>query len=318
MEPVTRPDRLTLLAFGTAVVLGGANAIAVRQTVQELAPFWSASVRFVAAGVILVVIALLLRRSAPRGRSLVGAAAYGAIGFAISFATIYTGLREVTAGTAAVLLALAPLLTFGFAIAHGQERFRMQGLVGAAVAFAGVAIVFADQLSADVDLASMVLILIGSASIAEGSVILKATPRSDPFWTNAVAMTVGAVVLFALTLAVQAPMVLPAQPVTWAALLYLVIPGSVLLFGLVVFTMGRWTASGVSYIGLLMPFVTVPLEVVLTGRPVSPLFAVGGAVALAGVYIGAFLHVGRRRVQVAAIPDCAPVAREGEPERAPA
>lgn len=293
MESARAPDRLTLLAFGIAVLIGGANAIAVRQTVQELAPFWSASVRFITAGAILVLIAVLLRRGAPQGRSLLGAAAYGAIGFAAAFAAVYVGLREVTAATAAVLIALSPLLTFAFAVAHRQERFRVQGLIGAVVAMAGVAIVFADQLQADVDLGGLLLILIGTACLAEASVILKATPRSDPFWTNAVAMVVGAVLLFALTLAVREPMVLPQQAVTWAALLYLIIPGSVVLFALVVFTIERWTASGVSYIGLLMPFVTVPLEVLLTGRAISATFAIGGAVALAGVYIGAFLKIGR-------------------------
>ena len=32
-----------------------------------------------------------------------------------------------------VLIALTPLLTFGLAIAHGQERFHAQGLFGARI-----------------------------------------------------------------------------------------------------------------------------------------------------------------------------------------
>lgn len=37
-----RPNPATLLAFGGVVLLGGANAIGVKLTVQELAPFWGA------------------------------------------------------------------------------------------------------------------------------------------------------------------------------------------------------------------------------------------------------------------------------------
>ena len=45
-----RPNQATLLAFGAVVVLGGANAVAVKLTVDELAPFWGAALRFLAAG----------------------------------------------------------------------------------------------------------------------------------------------------------------------------------------------------------------------------------------------------------------------------
>lgn len=80
-----RPDRAALLAFLGVVLFGGVNAVGVRQTVQELAPFWSATVRFAAAGLIMALIVVALGRSFPRGRSLAGAVLYGAIGFTASY-----------------------------------------------------------------------------------------------------------------------------------------------------------------------------------------------------------------------------------------
>jgi drug/metabolite transporter (DMT)-like permease len=282
----TRPDRSTLLAFAGVVLFGGANAIAVRQTVLELSPFWSAAVRFVAAGLILVAIAALARRPLPRGQSLVGAMLYGAIGFAAGFALIYPALRDTPAGTAQVLIALTPLFTFGLAIAHGQERFHAQGLVGALLALVGVAIVMADQLNADVPLISMGFILLGTVSIAESGVIVKWIPRSDPLWTNAVAMLTGAVLLLVLTLVAGQPVALPASDATWLALGYLVVFGSVVMFTLYVYALERWTASAVSYMTLLLPLVTIALAALLTGDRISPTFAFGGAVILGGVYRG--------------------------------
>ena len=70
-----RPDRATLAAFAGVVLFGGANAIAVRQTVHELAPFWGGALRFAAAGLVLVAVVLIARRRFPRGRSLIGAMA---------------------------------------------------------------------------------------------------------------------------------------------------------------------------------------------------------------------------------------------------
>jgi hypothetical protein len=56
--------------------LGGVNAIAVKESVQELDPFWSAGLRFAAAGLLLVALALASRRSFPRGRGFGGAVGY--------------------------------------------------------------------------------------------------------------------------------------------------------------------------------------------------------------------------------------------------
>jgi drug/metabolite transporter (DMT)-like permease len=120
------PDGSTLLAFVGVALLGGVNAIAVKKSVEELEPFWSAGLRFAVAGALLVAIVLGTRRPFPRGRSSAGAAVYGAIAFSASFAFITPPLRDVPAGTAIVLLALVPLETFGVAILQRQEHFHAQ------------------------------------------------------------------------------------------------------------------------------------------------------------------------------------------------
>jgi len=311
-----RPDQTTLLAFLGVVLFGGVNAIAVKQTVDELEPFWGSAMRFVAAGLIMAAITVAARHAFPRGRSLAGAILYGAVGFAASYGFFYLGIRETPAGTAALLIALTPLLTFGLAIAHGQERFHLQGLMGALIALGGVAIVFADQVSANVPLASLVLILLGTVCIAETGVIVKWIPRSDPFATNAVAMLTGAAILVALSLVAAEPWLAPTQVVTWASVGYLVVFGSVVMFALYLFTLERWTASAVSYVTLLLPVVTIPVAAILTGERVSPSFIVGGAVVLAGVYIGAFLKVRRTRSSASSLPECLPVDACAEAESA--
>lgn len=310
------PDRLTLLAFLGLVLFGGGNAIAVKATVAELAPFWSAAFRFILAGLLLTAIVIVARRPVPRGRSLTGAALYGVVGMASSFAFIYPALREAPAGTAMVLLSLMPLMTFGLTIAQRQEKFHPQGLLGALIALAGVAVVFADQLSTDVPLASLILILLGTAAVAEGGIIVKWIPRSDPFATNAVASLVGAVILLGLALATGESLVLPTQQATWAGLVYVVLIGSVVLFSLYVFTLKRWTASAVSYMTLLMPLVTLPAAALLLDEQVTPSFLVGGALVLAGVYVGAFMNIRPRRSAATSLPECLPIDAAAEPEAA--
>ena len=315
-RPITfdaRPDRATVFAFIAVVVLGGLNAIAVKQSVAELAPFWSASVRFLAAGLLLVALVLAARRRFPTGRSLAGALAYGVIAFGGSFGFMYQALREVPAGTAILFLALVPLMTFGLAILHGQERFRTQGLLGAVIALAGVAVVVTDQLNAAIPIGAMLMLVFGALFVAEGAVILKWIPRSDPFATNAVAMLGGGLVLLAQSWLAGEAWTVPEGMATWLSAAYLVLLGSIAMFALYLFALQRWTASAVSYVTLLMPLVTLPVAALLISEQPSALFLGGGAIALIGVYLGAFLRVRPGRSSATSLAECLPIDACGPP-----
>jgi drug/metabolite transporter (DMT)-like permease len=311
-----RPDRITLLALAGVVLFGGGNTLAIKQSLHELAPFWSAGLRFAIAGGLLMVVVTVTRRPFPRGRGFTGAVLYGMLGFVANLVLLYPALRTVPAGVATVLISLAPLVTFGLAILHRQERFRAQGLLGALIAFGGVAVIVADQLSTAVPLGSLLAILLAVTFMAESGVVLKWVPGSDPFATNAVAMLAGASVLLVISAVGGEAWSIPSQAVTWASLGYLVVFGSVVMFGLNLFALRRWTASGVSYVTLLMPLVSVPLAAVLLSERVSPLFLVGGVIALAGVFVGAFLKVTPRLSPAASLPEMLPPDASTEVEPA--
>jgi drug/metabolite transporter (DMT)-like permease len=315
-----RPDAATLAAFFAVAVFGGINAIALKLSVRELEPFWAVGSRFAVAGLLLGAFVLATRRAFPRGRSLAGAALYGSIGLAGSFGLVAPALREVPAATAMVFIALVPLETFALAILHRQERFRLQGLVGALISLGGVLLVVYDQVGAAVPLHWMGVILIGTLFIAESSIVLKTIPRADPYATNCVAMLTGGAILVALSAVAGEGWTLPTQPATWISMAYLVLLGSIALFGLYLYALRRWTASAVSYTTLLMPLVTIPIGALLLAEPVSPVFLMGAGVAVAGIYVGAFLTLRPRRSTATALPECLPIeecqpgpARSGSP-----
>jgi hypothetical protein len=85
------------------------------------------------------------------------------------------------------------------------------------------------------------------------------------------------------------------------------------MFGLYLFALRRWTASAVSYVTLLMPLVTVPLAAALIAEQVSLSFLGGGAIALAGVYVGAFLNIRPGRSSATSAPECLPIDACSEP-----
>ena len=288
MQDASRPNQRTWVAFVLIVLFGGANAVAVRQTVLELDPLWAAAFRFGIAGSVLTVLALLSRRPPPRGRDLWQSVAYGAVGFAASFACINIGLRDVPGGTGSVIVAMAPLLTMGLAIAQGQERFQREGLIGALIAVGGVGIVFIDQLETAVPLGSLLLVLAGATCISEAGIIARGMRRNDPFWINAIGMLTSLVILLPLSFLAGDAWQLPTRTTTWVAMAYLIVFGSVIAFSLVVYALRTLPASIVAYTTLLFPLVGLTVATLLTGERFSPSFIVGGAVMLVGVYLGAF------------------------------
>jgi drug/metabolite transporter (DMT)-like permease len=281
-------DRLTLAAFALLVLLAGGNAVGVKVATDELDPLWGAGARFGAAGLIFAVLMALRRVSIPRGGALLGSVLYGVLGFGAAFGLAFIAIPMTGAGAGQLLLGLVPLLTLILAPMHGLEPFRLRAVIGSLIALAGVAILAADRISMDVPLQGIALGFAVALLFAESGVVVKLTPRADPVATNAIGMLVGTAVLLPISLLAGERWALPTQQDTWAAMIYLVLAGSVAVFWLYVFVLRRWTASAASFEFLLIPLATIPFSALLTGEVITPIMLLGGALILVGVYFGAF------------------------------
>jgi drug/metabolite transporter (DMT)-like permease len=94
-------------------------------------------------------------------------------------------------------------------------------------------------------------------------------------------------VLLAASLVADEPIVLPHRPETWAAMAYLVVVGSVVVFLLYLVVLRYWAASRASYRFVIIPFVTLVLSAWLDDEPFGVGLMLGGLLVLAGVYVGA-------------------------------
>jgi drug/metabolite transporter (DMT)-like permease len=304
---VTRAQRLNVAVFIAIALIGGGNPVGVAIVVDELDPLWAAALRFLAAGGIFAIGMALLRIPIPHGRALAGSLLYGVLGFFAAFTCLFWGLQEAPPGTVQMIIALVPLLTLGLAVAHGLERFSLRALVGALIAFGGLAFLIRDRIAADVPLLSLLAIVGGAVLLSEAGVILKLTPRAQPVASNAVGMLGGGVLLLALSAVIGDAWRLPAQSDTWVAMIFLVLGGSVAVFYLFAFLLGRWTASAVSYVLLLQPLPTLVYSAILTHEPITPALFIGGAIMLLGVYVGAFT----RSREPVAVPETSPTTTAG-------
>jgi drug/metabolite transporter (DMT)-like permease len=286
-----KPDRATFIAFFLAVLLGGSNSVAIRFSNHELPPFWGASLRFVAAGIIFWMVFFARRLSLPRKRDTVVLLLNGFVSVGASFAFLYWGLQKIQANLGTMILALGPLFTFFLTFFHRIESFRWQVLLGGLIAFGGMALAVNAQLGRNVPVTSLLAIAAGAVLSAEGNVILKITaPKSDPVTMNALSISSGAVFLLFASHIAGETLRFPISTSTWLSLTYLVIGGSVLMFYFFVYVLSHWTASATSYIVLLFPIVATVAGALLAGEMVTPMFVVGGLIVIAGVWVGAFLR----------------------------
>jgi drug/metabolite transporter (DMT)-like permease len=292
METKT-PTRSVLIAFLLTVILAGNNAIAVRFSNVEIPPFFGAAIRFAIAGFILFLIVLFLHLPLPRGRSLLGAVLFGALGTGINFALMYWALEYLQAGMSMVILALVPLLTFLFACLHRLESFSWKSLTGSLLAAGGIVMIVAGQLNINIPILPVLAVVAAAACFAEATVVIKIFPQSHPITTNAIALSTGAVILFALSLLWREHPVLPALAATWGSLAYLVIFGSVLTFVLTVYVIKHWTASAAAYQFVLFPFVTISVGAWLANETINTALLLGGVLVLIGVYIGGIAKISK-------------------------
>jgi drug/metabolite transporter (DMT)-like permease len=280
-------DRLTVAAFVTGSVLAGGNGIGIRFSNRELDPLWGAALRFLAAAALFAVLMAVLGLALPRGRALAGSLVFGLLQFGATYALAYYALVELHAGFGQILLALVPLMTLFLAIAQRQEHLRLAALVGALVALLGVVLMSSAPLRDDLPLISVIAALGSALCFAEAAVLVRRLPPVHPVAMNAVGMAAGAAALVVGSVLAGEPRELPDGSETWFAVAYLVTLGSMGVFLLYLFVLGRWAASRAAYSFVLIPVVTVLLSAWLDDEPVGPELVLGGLLVLGGVYVGA-------------------------------
>lgn len=284
-----RIDNKTLAAFIFVILLGGSNSVAIRFSNLEMAPFWGAFLRLMPAALIYWALLFSQRLPMPTLKDSAVIAINGFISTGAGFALLYWGLQTVPVGLATVVISTGPLFTLVLAVLHRLESFRLQSLIGGLIAFAGLAIAINAQPGGHELIPGIIALLLGALIGAEGNIIFKIyAMHSSPVVINALSLFSGALFLGIASLFAQETWNLPATSTGWAALAYLIIFGSVIMFYLFVYVLTRWTASAASYSILFFPLIATILAAWLAKETVTLPFILGGAVVLVGVWVGAF------------------------------
>lgn len=294
IETDRAPGGFTMAAFAVAVTLGGSNFLAVWFSNRELEPFWGAGLRFSLAALLFVGIALFLRLPWPRGRQLLLTASYGLLSTGLFYALMYWALVRVTAGVATVVLAIVPLVTLLLATAQGQERLARRTVLGAVLAFGGIAWMTLSPGDLVLPPAALLALLAAALAVGQSVIIGKRVSGNHPAMVNAVGLLAGAPALLVLSALSGEQWVMPRQPEVLWSIAYLVTLGSVGLFVLILLVVRQWTASATSYMFVLFPLVTMLLSAWLADEAITVRGVAGALLVMTGVWFGALSPAARR------------------------
>lgn len=272
-------------AVGTVLLLWASAFIAIRAVGDTFSPGPLALGRLVFGSLTLGVIALRYRRPLPRGKGLLLVVAYGVLWFAGYTVVLNAAERHLDAGTAAMLVNIAPILVAMAAGLFMGEGFPRPLVVGILVAFAGVALIAATGVGGHSDGLGIVLGVVTAILYAGGVLTQKIALRTvDAVSATWVGCVVGMLVLTPfLPQAIDQFGRAPGGAI--AAVAYLGVFPTAIAFTLWAYALSRSSAGRLTSTTLVVPAVVVLLSWILLGE-VPTLFAmIGGVLCLAGVAI---------------------------------
>ena len=278
-----RPDWTIAAATATVLVLWASAFVAIRWVGDDLSPGSLAFARQFTATVVLVGVAIWRRPPLPRGRSLVLVIVYGLLWFGGYTLVLNLAERHLDAGTAAMLVNIAPLIVAGVAGVVFKEGFPRPLIWGIGVAFVGVVLIAAGGVGAHSDPLGIALGLLAAVLYASGVLVQKVALRT----TNALSATwvgcaVGAIALLPFLPGLAGELThAPATAV--AAAVYLGVFPSAVAFLLWARVLQRGTAGATASATLAVPAIVVLLAWLLLGELPTLLGIIGGILCLAGV-----------------------------------
>jgi drug/metabolite transporter (DMT)-like permease len=274
-----------LIAALVSVVLWSAAFVGIRAAGRSFSPGPLALGRLVLGSVLLGAVVLSRPTVRPTRRELALLVLAGVLWFGVYQVLLNEAERRVDAGTASMLVLIAPIFIVALAGVFLKERTTPNLLVGGALAFAGVVVIGLATSTHSASLVGVILCLLAALASAIGVVAQKPVlARISALQVTWTCCTVAALVClpFAPQL-VQEWRVAPRSGVSW--LLFLgVFPTSV-AFTTWAYALARGSAGQLAATAYLVVPTTIVMSWLMLGEAPRLIAVLGGAVCLVGVAI---------------------------------
>ncbi len=264
--------------------------LAIKIGLETLPPFLSAGWRFFTAFLVLTIYAYKLKLKFPRDlKSHLFFLTFSLINFSGGYALVYWGEQYINSGLASVLFSVMPFYVAVFSIKFlPSEEITFKKMLGILIGFAGIIVIFSDQLhiSHPKAIYGMIGVLISPAFSALGTIIgKKARATYHPVTLNTLPLLYTGITFFILHYffesAGKSDFTIPAV----LSILYLGIMGTAVAFVLYFWLLKTTSAVLMS----LITFITPPLALlwgwIVMGETITLKLVFGMLIIFSGIAV---------------------------------
>jgi O-acetylserine/cysteine efflux transporter len=272
------------------IVIWGLNFVVAKIGVAQIPPLTIVAVRFA------LVAALLAPFLRPLGRSWPLVVAVSVVLGGLHFGLMFSGLRGVDAGPAAIAIQLTAPFSAILAAIFYRERMGPWQMLGMGIAFAGV-YVLAGAPAMTPSIPHLLLVVAAAFAWALANILIKRLRGINVFVLNAW------VALLALPQLILASVLLEHGQLQalaaadwrgWGAILYMAVGASITAYGLWYYLLGKYEVNRIVPLTLLSPVLAVIFAALILDEPLNGRIVFGGLLTLAGVAMIQFLRPAAR------------------------
>ena len=287
-----RERRLAYFAWVAVCLIWGTTYLGIRVAIETMPPGAMSSLRWILAGVLLVIYMRVRGEPLPPTSRWSGIAFIGFLLLVVGNGGVAYAEQWVSSGLAAVLVATSPFWMAGVeACFTSGERMTARTFMGLVVGFSGIVVLVWPELTVGggdsrLFLLGVVLIQIASLGWSVGSAYSRRHGRTDHvLGTTALQMLAGGVMLGILGAVRGEWSDLSFNARTTTALLYLATVGAIGGFVAYTYALRHLPVSFVSLYAYINPVIAVALGVLVLAEPFNLRIAIAASLVLVGVAV---------------------------------
>ena len=282
--------RAAWAAYAAICIIWGTTFVAIRVAIETIPTLLVTGVRFVVAGIILFTLCRLTGSRLPAGRrEWIHQAISGIVMAGAGNALVVYAEHSITSGVAALLAATIPIWMAVMESMLGRAPLTLQRVLGLTLGFGGVFLLVAPAIG-EPDVSLNFFLAVGAMQLNAilwngGTLYSRSRPtHADPLGRSAVQMLAAGIAVTLLAYITGERITLAMFSVrSTAALLYLIIFGSVVAYWSYNFALTELSAGKVSSYAYVNPAVAVIFGAILLSEPITITMIVAMVVILAGV-----------------------------------
>jgi drug/metabolite transporter (DMT)-like permease len=289
------PKALVFAAFAAVYIIWGSTYLAIFLAIKTIPPFLMAGTRFLLAGLILLVWALIKGEHIPDKKSILRISLAGILMLSIGNASVAWAEQYLPSGLAAIIVATVPLWFVLLDKRQWKYYFSNKQIVfGLIVGFAGVILLFSGKSSANLfndkmKFISLIALLIATVSWTVGSLYSKYQKiQGSTLMKVALQMIAASIIIFIEAFALNEQKSFAVSKISGqsiGAVIYLILMGSLVAYMAYIWLLSIRPASLVGTYAYVNPVVAVFLGWLIADEHVSIQKLIGLSIVIAGLVV---------------------------------